>query len=327
MAPAPRGQPVAVRSIDRARAGRPGARPQDEQTAPTEPVAQAPLGRGAGRRAGRRRRRVTRSCRGSPVSHSWCRPSGVAAALAIASARLADQDRVQPPVVGGEIDVGTGAAAQQRQEGRPDREAAADMHEVVRRCLACGRSRVDARGRGRRGPRGNARAPSAPPGCDRAARRRSRRRRSKRRDRVSTTLRIVGSSRTASKTARAPGSSRWVSGGHRERPPVRELGGSWSSRQRKAYPCQAARAGPLRPVRSSRLDLQPAPDPVVGRDPLDAGPDQVQRRVGRRGRATPATRRSRATSRGFSARKLRLTSGKPAPTSSKVRREYSGWNG
>ena len=33
------------------------------------------------------------------------------------------------------------------------------------------------------------------------------------------------------------------------------------------------------------------------------------------------------TSRGFSARKFRFTSGNPAPIRSKDRREYNGWNG
>ena len=84
---APRGQPLAL-GVAEGPGRPPGARPEHEQPPAGQPVTQRLLsvaqvvGQGL-------ESRVTRSCRGSPVSQSWWRPSGVAAALASASARLA----------------------------------------------------------------------------------------------------------------------------------------------------------------------------------------------------------------------------------------------
>ena len=65
--------------------------------------------------------------------------------------------------------------------------------------------------------------------------------------------------------------------------------------------------------------------PVAGRHPVEVGPDRLERRVGHGGRSRSGQRSRPGTWRGFSPRKLRLTSGKPRSTSSKKWREYSGW--
>ena len=135
-----------------------------------------------------------------------------------------------------------------------------------------------------------------------------------RRDRVSTTLRIEGSSRTdvehgAGARDEPVGDPAATGKAHQ----CSNLGSS-SSIDRKPYPASGRSGTIRRAARSSRVHRagRAAPGRRTARPASMFASDQVQRRVGQPPPpATPAQSPKPATSRGFSARKLRLTRGKP----------------
>ena len=292
MAPTPRRQPVSLGVVERARASsRP--RPQHEQPTATEPVAQRLLlmAEVVGQERPGTGDQVVPGQPGDPelvqVERSGRRlREGVGPA--------GRQHHVEAPVVGGQRRRNALEPRSQLRPGPADRSGARPP-TCTNWCSAlgerAGRSRRAACGRRR--PRGT--APAAPGrhgvsiGTDDA--------RSRRRGRsdASGSARPCGSSGRGGRSRTAPGRPGRVGGCPTPTGKAHQCAslGSASAIRRKRVPAERSLgthppAGPLVPA-----DAQAAPDPVVGRDAGDAGPDQVDRRLGRRGAAaTPATRRS-----------------------------------
>ena len=97
-----------------------------------------------------------------------------------------------------------------------------------------------------------------------------------RRERDRTTLWMLGSSRTSSRTARTPGSSRPVVGEDDEGPPVARMTGSRGRAARRAPPHTARRGMGRRRAVGVQADVVGLVQAVDGADPGDVGRDRLE---------------------------------------------------